>query len=224
MQLGNLLIFIMTLFYCMCFVMIFGVLPLLYFFIAKRKFASKLKAILPFLVLVFVASIYEIIFTVLLRWQVNYWLIIHDVCSFFCVYFFYSTILEKKYYLLLSIFLFCFLLLIFFLFANYSINDFPSIVNYITMYTTVFILFFTALWFVKIIKEGQIEDLLSESTFYFITGFILYHCGTLFTVILAEYIFTYHSSILKMYTINMIIFVLTLRTLLLVGLWKVRVN
>lgn len=210
--------------YLLYFVIIFGVSPLLYFLITKKKYAKELKPILPFISLTFISSFYEFFASLILRLDISYWFVVNDILSFICVYYFFLQILQKQYSKLFLVFLVFFTILCFFLYLYFNIEDILIITSYIDTFITLFILFFTIIWFRKLILDAYIENLLHNSTFYFISGFILYYCGTLFLFLLSNYIYKVDSNMFESYWVINILLNLVLRTLLLVGLWKARTN
>jgi hypothetical protein len=210
--------------YLLYFVIIFGVSPLLYFLITKRKYAKELKPILPFISLTFISSFYEFFGSLIFRLDISYWFVVNDILSFICVYYFFLQILQKHFSKLFLVFLVFFIILCFFLYLYFNIEDILIITSYIDTFITLFILFFTIIWFRKLILDAYIENLLHNSTFYFISGFILYYCGTLFLFLLSNYIYKVDSNMFESYWVINILLNLVLRTLLLVGLWKARTN
>lgn len=210
--------------YLLYFVIIFGVSPLLYFLITKRKYAKELKPILPFISLTFISSFYEFFGSLIFRLDISYWFVVNDILSFICVYYFFLQILQKHFSKLFLVFLVFFIILCFFLYLYFNIDDILIITSYIDIFITLFILFFTIIWFRKLILDAYIENLLHNSTFYFISGFILYYCGTLFLFLLSNYIYKVDSNMFESYWVINILLNLVLRTLLLVGLWKAKTN
>lgn len=210
--------------YLLYFVIIFGVSPLLYFLITKRKYAKELKPILPFISLTFISSFYEFFGSLIFRLDISYWFVVNDILSFICVYYFFLQILQKHFSKLFLVFLVFFIILCFFLYLYFNIEDILIITSYIDTFITLFILFFTIIWFRKLILDAYIENLLHNSTFYFISGFILYYCGTLFLFLLSNYIYKVDSNMFESYWVINILLNLVLRTLLLVGLWKAKTN
>ena len=67
------------------FVVIYGVSPLLYFLIAKRKGVKELKPILPYVAMTFIASFYEFFGTLTFKWDSTYWFVIYEIFSFLIV-------------------------------------------------------------------------------------------------------------------------------------------
>ena len=206
------------------FVIIFGVSPFLYFLIARKQYTSELKPILPFVSLTFIASLYEFFGTLIFKWNVSYWFIIYDIFSFLSIFYFFFHILQKNFLKFFQLFLLFFVILCFFLFISFEAKDFLTFTSYIDTFITLFILFFTIVWFIKLIIDVYIENLLSTSTFYFISGFVLYYCGTLFLFLLSNYIYKVDSVLFQSYWVVNIVLNLILRFLLIVGLWKARVN
>ena len=162
------------------FVIIFGITPLLYNFIARSKNARELKPIIPFITLTFVSSLYELFGSLIFGWNVSYWFVFFEILAFLCIYYFYFEILQKEFLKLFLLALFLFLGFCFYLSLNFIIKDFFIVSSYLNTFTTLFILFFTIIWFRRLILDANIENLLENSTFYFISGFILYYFGTLY--------------------------------------------
>lgn len=204
------------------FVIIFGISPLLYFIVSRRQSVIELKAIIPFLILTFVSSFYELIGTLTLGWNVSYWFILYNILSFFCIFFFYFQILEKRFTWLFLLFIVSFFLLIYFLCINYQIKDVLEFNIYFKTHNTLFVLVFSILWFTKLFAESYIDNLLRNSTFYFISGFVLYYCGTLFLFLLSNYLYKIDANTFQSYWLINILLNFVMRTLLLVGLWMAR--
>jgi hypothetical protein len=204
------------------FVIIFGITPLLYYFIARSKNARELKPIIPFITLTFVSSLYELFGSLIFGWNVSYWFVFFEILAFLCIYYFYFEILQKQFLKLFLLTLFLFLGFCFYLSLNFKIEDFFIVSSYLDTFTTLFILFFTIIWFRKLILDASIENLMENSTFYFISGFILYYFGTLFLFLISNYLHKFDALSLQSYWVVNIMFNLILRILLLVGLWKAR--
>lgn len=206
------------------FVIVFGISPFLYFLVARRQSAIELKAILPYVFLTFISSFYEFFGTLTFGWNVSYWFLIYDILDFSCVFYFFYIILQKKYSKIFAAFLVLFTALCYYLYWHYSINDFIIVNNYFKGFITFFVLLFSILWFVKMFAEVYVDNLLNNSTFYFISGFVLYYCGTLFLFLLSNYIYKADSVLFQSYWIVNIVLNFVLRSLLLVGLWKAKTN
>jgi hypothetical protein len=204
------------------FVIILGITPLLYYFIARSKNARELKPIIPFITLTFVSSLYELFGSLIFGWNVSYWFVFFEILAFLCIYYFYFEILQKQFLKLFLLILFLFLGFCFYLSLNFIIKDFFIVSSYLNTFTTLFILFFTIIWFRRLILDASIENLLENSTFYFISGFILYYFGTLFLFLISNYLYKFDALSLQSYWVVNIILNLILRIFLIVGLWKAR--
>ncbi len=206
------------------FVIIFGVSPFLYFLIARRQSAIELKAILPYVFLTFISSFYEFFGTLTFGWNVSYWFVIYDILDFSCIFYFFYIILQKNHSWIFKAFLVLFAALCYYLYWQYEIKDVLVVNNYFKGFITLFVLLFSIFWFVKMFAEVYVDNLLNNSTFYFISGFILYHCGTLFLFLLSNYIYNADSVLFQSYWVFNIVLNFVLRSLLLVGLWKAKTN
>lgn len=206
------------------FVIIFGVSPLLYFLVYRKQDIRTLKPILPFIILTFIASIYEFLGTLTFGWNVSNWFIIYNILSFLAINYFYHNLIQTKFQVFNNLFLLAFILLCYILFVNYQIKDFLIISTYFKGFITLFVLLFSVLWFVKIFQEVYVDDLLKNSIFYFISGFILYYCGTLFLFLLSNYVLRVDTATLHSYWLVNVILNLILRILLLMGLWKAKAD
>lgn len=206
------------------FVIVFGISPFSYFLVARRQSTIELKAILPYVFLTFISSLYEFFGTLTFGWNVSYWFLIYDILDFSCIFYFFYIILQKKHSWIFVAFLVLFAALCSFLYWQYEIKDVLVINNYFKGFITFFVLLFSVLWFTKLFAEVYIEDLLNNSTFYFISGFVLYYCGTLFLFLLSNYLYHSDSVLFQSYWVVNIVLNFVLRTLLLVGIWKAKVN
>jgi hypothetical protein len=201
-----------------------GIIPFLYFLVYRKQDIRTLKPILPFIILTFIASIYEFLGTLTFGWNVSNWFIIYNILSFLAINYFYHNLIQTKFQVLNNLFLLAFILLCYILFVNYQIKDFLIISTYFKGFITLFVLLFSVLWFVKIFQEAYVDDLLKNSIFYFISGFILYYCGTLFLFLLSNYILRVDTATLHSYWMVNVILNLILRILLLMGLWKAKAD
>jgi len=206
------------------FVIVFGISPFLYFLVARRQSAIELKAILPYVFLTFISSFYEFFCTLTFGWNVSYWFLIYDILDFSCIFYFFYIILQKNHSWIFKAFLVLFAALCYYLYWQYEIKDVLIVNNYFKGFITFFVLLFSILWFVKMFAEVYVDNLLNNSTFYFISGFVLYYCGTLFLFLLSNYIYKADSVLFQSYWIVNIVLNFVLRSMLLVGLWKAKTN
>lgn len=206
------------------FCVLYGLMPFLIFLVFKNKVSKKIKAITPFLVLAFISSIYEFIFTILMKWDGSNWFIIYCLISFFVIFYFYLTILKNFNRSLKVISFLLFLLILLFLFIRYNREDYLLICSFIDAYITIFIFVFSLFWFRKIFRDLEYESLLTIPDFYFISGFILYYFGNFFLFLMAELIYKSDQDLLQYYWLLNLFLLIVIRTLLIVGIWKARVK
>ncbi len=74
-----------------------GLLPLiiLYCIQTKSKFKDSIAAIKPFLWLLFLGSLYELIFTGFLKVPAAYWFTFYTLIEFWAICFFYNYLFKK---------------------------------------------------------------------------------------------------------------------------------
>lgn len=205
------------------FTILIGLIPLILVFFRKNKNTDEVSNLFPFLIIVFIASLYELIGSIILKINVNYWFVIYNLLVFITLFYFFYRIL-CRYRLLFFIFFTLFIFLLFYLFLNYSFEDFFIISPYFKGFQTIFILTFSILWFRKLFNERIIENLIDCSVFYFISGLIIYYCGTFFLFLLNDFIYKSDEKAFHDFWLLNIILNLVLRTLLIVGIWKARVK
>lgn len=206
------------------FSVLYGLIPFLIFLFFKNKISQQIKAITPFLVLVFISSLYEFIFTILMKWDGSRWFITYCLISFFVIFYFFSTILRSLNRLLKVISFSLFFLMILLLIIRYNIQDYLLICSFIDTYITIFIFIFSLFWFRKIFRDLEYESLLSIPDFYFISGFILYYFGNFFLFLMAELIYKSDQDLLQYYWLLNLFLLIVIRTLLIIGIWKARVK
>jgi len=90
------------------FTIIYGLVPFILFLKYRNKLSSEIISILPFIILTFLSSIYELVFTGFLKISIKYFFISYCIISFFTISYFYSKILidNSKIYFKISYFIF----------------------------------------------------------------------------------------------------------------------
>ncbi len=206
------------------FTILYGLVPLILFWVIRNKISKEIVAILPFVVLIFISSLYEFIFTFILKYTIKYWLFFYNNLAFFTISYFYYKILNgrKKIYFKFS-FIFFFGLL-FFVILNWNNHEILVLSSYMNTFQTIFILLFSLFWFRKIFIELIHENLLDIPTYYFISGLIIYYCGTIILFLMSNNIFINDKNLFQYYLLINVILNLVLRTLFIIGLWKARVK
>lgn len=207
-------------YYFLLFVILFGLLPLLYYSLLYRSITRETGFIFLLLVSIFVASLYEFIFTCLLHVDVTYWFTTYTVIAFLSIHRFFYLLLNKRYKLVFLAFLLVFL---FFLFFNYTIWSevyYLDICGYFNTLQTFVILTFSILWFRRVFINHEVDSFTDSPSFYFVAGLLFYYCGTVFLFLMGSIILKMEKSTFVAYWEVNIVLNLILRTLLILGIWK----
>lgn len=206
------------------FTVLYGIFPLITYSFNRNKKSNEISAILPFVILTFVASIYEFVFTFLLKFSIKYWLVVYNFLAFFIISYYYRKILNdnKKVYFKVSYILF--FILLFYVFFNWNRYEIIVLSSYMDSFQTSFVLIFSILWFKKIFNELNYDSLLNNPNFHFIAGLLLYYCGTLVLFLMSNSLYTDNKSMFQYYLLLNVVLNLVIRTLLIIGIWKTRVK
>ena len=106
-----------------------------------------------------------------------------------------------------------------FVFWNENNKFISTAINAIPI--TLFVLIFSFIWFRQLFQKMEIPDLLVYSTFYFVTGFIVYYSTTLVLFLMSSFIFKSELYFYDYWFVN-VIATLFLRICLIVGVWKMK--
>jgi hypothetical protein len=203
---------------------IYGILPVLFYNKIYSKFYIQLKPIIPFVVLAISSNVYELLGTLLLKWNAKYWFFFYDILSFVTIYYFYYEILNRQYKSLFVLSIFLFTLITLLLLCYSSLDAILINTIFTSSLQTLFVLVFSMFWFIKLFRDANVENLFANSNFYFISGFIIYYCGTLFLFLFGNYFYKESVALFHEYWILNIILNIVLTTFLLLGLWKAQKN
>ena len=193
--------------------------PLVYWFI-KNKLNSEIKPVFPFIVLCFLAGLYEFIFTILLRVNTLPWFYTYDVLYFFTIQYFFYYILEKKIKNIVWISSSSYIILFVYFVVNNSIKNYLTHLSYLSSITTFLIIIFSIMWFKKTFKETNLESLAKSSSFYFVSGFLIYNSGVIVLFLLSNSLYHQEKSNFQNYWFLNLLFNIFLKTFLILGLWK----
>lgn len=210
--------------FILIFTILYGLLPLILFFLKRKKLASEVKFMLPYICLVFFASFYEFIGTILLQLNVKYWFVFYDFIASIALFYFFYFLLNGISKILFYFYIFLFVFISFNAFIIWNGDNFIVISSYYNLLQTIFILNFSVLWIKKIFVGLELESFTSSATFYFISGLVLYYCGTVFLFLLSNLILKMDKTTFQDYWMLNIILNLVLRTLLIIGIWKGQVK
>ena len=216
--------------YIFFFTLFIGIIPLLILFIKKRAF-DKNHPIVPFIWLTALASAYEFIFTIILKINTSYWFQLYALLSFLALFYFFFKLLKLQFKTVLKWSLIVFLII----YAN-SFIYWTEMSQYISTainraYITVFVLFFTVIWFKTLFEKLQystvfekidVQNLWQSEIFYFISGIFIYYSTTLFLFLSINYIFNNNSIYFYDYWFVNTLATLLFRTLMIVSVWKMK--
>jgi hypothetical protein len=206
--------------YVVLFTILYGLIP--FILLAFNANCKGIKHVYPFVFVVFIASLYEFIGSIVLGINVELWFLFYDVLVFFSIHYFFYNLLNRKYTNLFLVFIILFLVLYCILRFGLWLFNYLQISSFVNVYQTLIILFFSIVWFKRIFQEYEIDNLLNSPTFYFISGLLIYYCGTVVLFLSASYIYATDQSNFQYYWLLNIILNFVLRTLLIVGIWKAR--
>ena len=202
---------------------IYGIIPLLFFYINRRNI-NELKAIYPFLVVVLIASVYELIGTIILKVSVEYWFLTYKILAFIGLHYFYYHLLNKKYWHLFLVYILGFIALLVLFLTVWKDIIFIEISAYFNMFQTLIVLTFSILWFKQLFSELVEEDLTKNPNFYFVSGLLICYCGTVFLFLMSSSLYIQNKSSFQYYWLLNILLNFVLRSLLIIGVWKARVK
>ncbi len=208
--------------YILTFTILFGLVP--FSFIVFDKSLRGIKKFHPFIFVVFIASLYEFIGSLLLKLNVEYWFFIYGILVFLSIHYFFYKLLNEKFKRVFIISILIFIIFSILAFIYRISFDYLTISAFFKVYQTINILFFSILWFKRIFEELETDNLLENSNFYFISGLIIYYCGSVFLFLLANYIYVSDKSDFQNYWLLNIALNLILRSLIIIGIWKARLK
>lgn len=206
--------------YIIIFAVLYGLVPFLLLLFTRGW--TKNKLILPFTLVVFIASLYEFVGSIIFRINVEYWFLIYGLISFITIHYYFYNLLNKKFKIFTIISAIVFFIFYISAVLMSSSSDLLIVSSSFKVYQTTIILIFSILWFRKIFHEFEIDNLLDSPAFYFISGLLIYYCGSVVLFLLANDLYATNQNSFKYYWLINIILTFVLRTLLIVGIWKAR--
>ncbi|TDS64258.1 hypothetical protein [Myroides indicus] len=197
-----------------------GIIPLIVLFLKKRAFVVS-DSIQPFVWLTFIATLYEGIGTFILKVNTTYWFQIYSLLEFLTIYYFFYKLLRSSYK---KVFTISFIVLLTtYILSFYFWKEYQSLVanaiNKIAI--TLFVFFFSYIWFKQLFQKMEIPNLLKDSNFYFVSGLAIYYSSTSFLFLLSCFIFENRVYLFDIWLVN-IIATLILRTCLIIGVWNMK--
>ncbi|RYG37333.1 MAG: hypothetical protein EOO01_30255 [Chitinophagaceae bacterium] len=201
------------------FTLLIGIFPWLAFKVKDRP-GSDIRPLQPFLVLMAVGSIYELVASKLLSVPSKIWFAVYSVLEFAAVLYFFYQALQKVSRLYFVMFGVAYIsLLVYFelphgFLAGLNADGLHAIM------ATIFVFVSSAIWFKAIFTDMTGSPLLRSSLFWVVSGLLLYFAGTLYLFIVSDYLIKNPAIDIRRYWILNIVFNLFLRIILLVSIWK----
>ncbi|MBS4042087.1 MAG: hypothetical protein KGZ81_15980 [Flavobacteriales bacterium] len=205
------------------FSILYGVIPLLYYYFGKIN-RLALKEAFPFIVVVFIASVYEFVGTNLLQISYEKWYLKYKILAFVSIHYFFYHLLKQKYRYFFWFYILCFIAIVVInntLFYHHNYMDKSS---YLTVLQTIIVIHFSIAWFYQLFNEMQEENLFQNSNFYIVSGLFICYCGTVYLFLTANHIYTTNKTVFQYYWLLNIVLNLFLRTTLIVAIWKARLK
>lgn len=206
--------------YFVYFTVLFGVVPLLVYFVLRNMVVKEVRFIYPFLSVVCIASLYEFFGTLVFRVSVEYWFFTYNFLAFVSILLFFISLLGKKLQLVYYLYSICFLVLLIYFIFNWDVKKYLEINSYFNTLQTLVVFTFSILWFRRVFLNLEFDSLGRSPVFYFISGLLLYYSGTVFLFLMSSLIFEHEKSSFQDYWMLNIGLNLVLRTSLILGIWQ----
>lgn len=163
--------------------LILGYLPLIVFLllIQWKKADKSIINFLPFIVLIFVATLVE---THFFKYNVKKWIRLYDFLEFYALlFFFYRELRFKKIYSFFAISFFLLFVYLCFTWTNTKIADQPLVIS-----TIVLVLLSVTLWFINVFKNFEETPLYQRTAFYLVGVILLYILSTALSFLSTDFI------------------------------------
>ena len=166
---------------------ILGFLPLaivIYKYLRGFKLNKSIKNFLPFIILMFVATIVE---CRVFNYNVKKWIWFYDFFEFFTLlFFFYRELKYKKTYSFFSIYYLILFVYLCSIWKRGNIDDQPLVFS-----TVILVLASTVLWFVNVFKNFEETPLYKRTNFYFVGVILFYILSTSLSFMAIDYFMEY---------------------------------
>lgn len=193
---------------------------LLCFFQRKQKW--RMEAIFPFIVLTFMAALYERIGTELLGLDIAYWFQIYTFLEFLALVCYYWKLMRLK---MRSLFasLFGLLFILFYMLSLFWIASDNKFISLMISQVPIIImvLIFSLKWFKELFEKTEVPDLWSNGNFYFVSGLLIYYSATFVLFMLSSFLIEVSQHFYDYWLVN-VIATLFLRIMLSLGVWNTR--
>lgn len=201
--------------------LILGVIPLLIVIFNYSRFNKKMHPILPYLVVVFIASFYEYFGTYLLEINATYWFMTHKILAIGTLQYFFYQILYKKFKFLFIAFSIIFVGTFIYNLPNLNDTTFLDINAYLNAIITLLVITCSILWFKQFNRNSEQINSKIHPYSYFIIGLLILYSGTLFLHLYANNLYlTNRDLFFTSWMLNLLLNCIN-RTLLIIGVWKI---
>lgn len=197
-----------------------GILPLSVLFFKKRAFIFT-EPIVPFIWLTFIAALYELIGSIILKINIDYWYQIYSLLEFLTVFYFYFKLFQARFKTIFYFFLF--ILTVIYGISFYFLTEYSSFIA-LALNTTplTFLVLLGSFWWVRdLFRSDEIQNLWQKPTFYFVSAFYIYYLVTMPLFLMGSFIFNSNLYFYDFAIVN-ILATLILRILLTIGVWKMK--
>lgn len=203
---------------------ILGYIPIILYFILRGKFANNnFKGLLPYLWLVAISSLYELVFSYYLKVNVEIWFKIYTLLDFILIILLFSGQKNRPSRYFFWTFTFIYLIVFTFLTLTSDKIHYLKQDSFLNLLMTFFVITYSIIWFYKNFKLMESDSLLELPFFYFLSGLLFYYSGIIFLSLLSESIINSSLDIYDYWVVN-ICFLILFRILLIVSVWKGRVK
>ena len=194
----------------------FPPLLLLYLRQTKKQFDTELSAIKPYLYLLFIGAVYEIINT---KIPSCYHFTAFTVLEFLALWYFFKKIFLRKYDYFIWFSLLVVLVETIIILFYWECNTGSKMDGYLAIPISVFVFASSFLWFKQLFEKETVFSLWKTPLFYFLSGLIIYFAGGLF-ISLLRYQLNILIGLPQTYWLFYLFGAIFMRIMMIVGVWK----
>ena len=197
-----------------------GLFPYLAYRILKKGIRKDVSSILPFLLLSFWASVYELVFIIILKVPATYWIIVYNVFAYLAISYYFTNLLNGLHRRYIQAAFVFFMMILLGVVLKWDANDFLELSSFMDAFQTIFVSLFSILWFRASFAKAKLESFSKVPDFYFVTGLLLYYCGTIVLFLSSNQLYQEDPSSFEYYWLVNVVLNVVLRLFLIVGIWK----
>lgn len=197
-----------------------GTIPLLIIWKHNNKFDKK-NPIYPYIVAVFVASLYEFFGTDLLKINSTYWLLVYKTLAITTLQYYFYHILNKKYKALFITFSVIFIATFGYYLSHFNDKGVLEFNGYLNAIITTLVIVSSILWFKQFEWKTIHSDTKLDPNLYFLAGLLIVYSGTLFLHLYSSNLYSNNKDLFFTFWMLNIFLNIVNRTLLIVGVCKI---